>query len=177
MLWLRKKTFQECQKSNSLSVSRLPLQGDAEEDAKWQSGCKSTAWLWWAPPAAFGHCITTSFLKGFQVWNWVSSFWLWDRFICFSLPRHGQRPGLCWARNAAPTGAANAAEGVLPWRMTGRVDSSAASNACRVLWLTHQQWLTLCAIKSHMCCGSDRALFQSLGCRYVYRCSHSMMLW
>lgn len=43
-----------------------------------------------------------------------------------------------------------AAEGVLAWRMIGRVDSHAASNACRVLGLTHQQWVTPRVTKSHI---------------------------
>lgn len=67
MLWLRKKRFQECQKSKFLCLFQdFPCKGMP----KMLSG-RVAVWLGWAPPAVCGHCITTSFLKGFQVNNWV----------------------------------------------------------------------------------------------------------
>lgn len=129
----------------------------------------------------FGHCPTASFLKGFQVHNSVSSFfWLLDGYVCFSLAWCGQTSGLSWARNAAPTGAANAAQSC---RRCASMEDDRESwqlccQQCMQGAVAHTSAVGDSSVtKSHICCGTTRVLFQSLGCRYVYRCPHSLMLW
>lgn len=85
MVWLRKKRFQECQKSKFLCLFQdFPCKGML----KMPNG-RVAAWLWWAPPAVFGHYITTSFLNGFQVHNWVFLLWALETdtfaFLCLGM--------------------------------------------------------------------------------------------